>query len=136
MNKLIQQILNAHLNLDNKRKEINMDEREMTIFHQRLAIEKLETQRAAEAIQVAELQQQLAEARATAADLLAALRETLDALYNETHGQLDSHWIHTTKAKANAAIARAEGHEPLASILARVPARAAIAAAEKGQIDQ
>lgn len=44
-----------------------------------------------------------------APELLAALKETLDALFNETHGQADSPWIQTVKARAAAAIAKATG---------------------------
>ncbi len=41
--------------------------------------------------------------------LVAALQETLDALYNETYGidKEDSPWIHAVKERANAALALA-----------------------------
>ena len=45
---------------------------------------------------------------AAAPELLTALVETLDALYNETHGETDSPWIATVKEKARAAIAKAK----------------------------
>lgn len=40
--------------------------------------------------------------------LLKALKGALEALYNETHGQSDTHWIKTTKEQARSAIAAAE----------------------------
>jgi hypothetical protein len=40
--------------------------------------------------------------------LLEALKQTLDALHNETHGKKDSAWITETKEKASSAIANAE----------------------------
>lgn len=45
---------------------------------------------------------------AAAHELLAALKQTLDALWNETYGNCDSEWIAQTKAMASAAIAIAE----------------------------
>jgi hypothetical protein len=46
---------------------------------------------------------------AAAPELLEALQATLDALYNETHGQDDSPWIASVKTAARAAIAKAKG---------------------------
>jgi hypothetical protein len=40
-------------------------------------------------------------------ELSAALHKTLDALYNETHGDDDTPWIRSVKADAEAAIAKA-----------------------------
>lgn len=40
-------------------------------------------------------------------ELLAALRQTIDALYNETHGQPHSPWIESVMADAQNAIAKA-----------------------------
>ena len=42
------------------------------------------------------------------ADLLAALKNTLDALYNETATSVDTAWIQTVKATAKDAIRKAE----------------------------
>lgn len=42
-------------------------------------------------------------------DLVAALGRTLNALYNETHGNVDSPWICSVKANARAALAKANG---------------------------
>lgn len=44
---------------------------------------------------------------AAAPELLAALRVTLDALHNETHGDDDSPWMTSVKEQASAAIAKA-----------------------------
>lgn len=41
-------------------------------------------------------------------ELAAALKRTLDALFNETHGQKDTPWVATTKLEARAALAKLE----------------------------
>ena len=46
---------------------------------------------------------------AAAPSLLEALKNTLDALYNETHGEDDTSYVREVKADARAAIAKAEG---------------------------
>ena len=48
---------------------------------------------------------------AAAPELLAALKQTLDALYNETVGGNSSPWIVSVKKQALEAIAKAEGGE-------------------------
>ena len=62
-----------------------------------LLMESVETQ----------LRARLAASEAIRAELVGALEQTLDALYNETAITKDSPWITETKAKATAALANA-----------------------------
>lgn len=72
-----------------------------------LALEQLQVKTNWEAYK--EAVRLLDEAEQQRDELLEALKETTDALYNETKGHTDTRWIGSVKSKAQAAIARAEG---------------------------